>query len=226
MRNSTLIYIIGLAAVSSFANAQTWLSSSPTATSYYGGALINFTNNSSGALQLTGKFDMNLSGPGGIANTYQVYSKSSALSGSETDASLWTLLGTANVTSSNPQGTFTTIDVNNTLLVNAGQTIGLAFFLATPPDGAGNFPANGFVGYRSGANTYTDGTATISTGLAKGYRGGFGSGSDLMFDVDTFNPRTWSGQVQYTTAVVPEPASMAAIGMFTIGFFARKRKKS
>lgn len=220
MRNSTLIYIIGLATVPGLASAQTWITAAPAATSYYGGALINFTNNSAGALTLTGKFDLNLGGAGGFANTYQVYTKSSALSGLETNKSLWTLLGTASVSSTNPQGTFTTIDVNNTFNVNAGQTIGLAFFMAS------NSPVDGYIGYRSGANSYTDGTATISTGLAKGYRGGFDANTDLLFDVDTFTPRSWSGQVQYTTAAVPEPASMAAIGMFTIGFFARKRKKS
>jgi len=223
-RNSTLLYIIGLAVVPSIGNAQSWLTAAPTATSYYGGSLINFKNDSTGTLLLTGHFDLNLSGPGGSANSYQVYSKSSALSGNETDASLWTLLGTASVSSSNPQGTFTTIDVNNTLAVAAGQTIGLAFFISTGLDGNGNAPSNGFIGYRSGANSYTDGTATISTGMTKGYRGGYSPTADQLFDVDTFNPRSWSGRVEY--AAVPEPTSLAAIGIFAIGFFAKKRKRS
>ncbi|MBS1725781.1 MAG: PEP-CTERM sorting domain-containing protein [Armatimonadetes bacterium] len=216
--------MIGLAVVPAVSSAQTWLTASPSATTYYGGSLFNFTNDSATDLLLTGRFDLNLSGAGGSSNSYQVYTKSSALSGQETDASAWTLLGTSAVASSNPQGSFTTIDVGNTFVVGAGQTIGLAVFLATGPDSNGNFPSDGFIGYSSGAHSYSDGTATISTGLTKGYRGGFDPGVDQLFDVDTFSPRSWSGRVEY--APVPEPASLAALGLFSIGLFARKRKKS
>ncbi len=222
-RNSSILYMIGLVMVPALSSAQTWLSSAPTAVSYYGGALVNFTNDSSSDLVLTGLFDLNLSGAGGFTNSYQVYTKNGALSGVETNAAAWNLLGTANVSSTNPQGTFTTINVGNTFTVSAGQTIGLAFFLTTPPDSGGNFPSGGFVGYNQGASTFTDGTATITTGLAKGYRGGFDSSTDLLFNVDTFSPRAWSGRVQY--AAVPEPASLAAIGIFTVGLIRRRKKQ-
>lgn len=222
-RNSFLVYSTTLALLPTLANAQTWLGAATSATAYYGGALVNFQNVSASPLQLTGLFDLNLGGAGGFSNSYRVYTKSSALTGSELDASAWTLLGSANVASSSPQGTFTTINVGNTLTVAPGATIGVAIFLTSGLDGNGNAPAGGFVGYRSGANNYTDGTATITTGMAKGYRNGFDPGVDQLFNVDTFNPRSWSGRVQY--AAVPEPASMAAIGLGLCGLVARRRRK-
>lgn len=217
-RNSKSLYTIALLAAASLSQAQIWLGTNPVATSYYGGALIDFKNESASAIGLTGRFDLNLAGPGGVAADYRVYVKSSALSGSELNASAWTLLG-ATSTTTNAQGTYTTLNVNNTYLINPGQTIGLAFFIAN------SAAANGYVGYRSGTNTYTDGTVRITAGLAKGYRDGYSSSIDQLFNVDTFNPRTWSGRVEYTTTPVPEPASMAAISVGAIALFRRRKKK-
>lgn len=202
-QHSRLLYIIALPILTSASQAQVWLETSPNATTAYGGCLINFENQSSLPIRLTGRFDLNLSGPGGTPGSYRVYVKGGPLSGQERDTGLWTLLGATTIASSNPFGSYTTIDVGATYQIAPGQTIGLAFFQAT------NNASNGFVGYLSGANTYGDGVARISTGLAKSYRGGYDPNLDQLFDVDTFSPRTWSGRVEYE--VVPEPASMAAL---------------
>lgn len=217
-QHSKTLYTLAALAVASVSNAQVWLGTNPTATVAYGGALINFTNESSQAISLTGLFDLNLSGAGGVAGDYRVYVKSSALSGSELDASQWSLLGATSVASSNAFNSYTTINVGNTYTVAAGQTIGLAFFQATAN------AADGFVGYRSGANTYSDGTAKIVTGLAKGYRGGFDTNVDNLFNVDTFSPRTWSGRVQYQA--VPEPASLAVLGLGAVGLLRRRGRRA
>ena len=214
-RNSFLLYTTVVALVPGFASAQTWLQTDPTATSYYGGAMINFENTSANTLQLTGRFDLNLAGNGGTTNSYQVYVKNSALSGNETNAALWTLLGEATTTVS-AQGSWTTIDVGNTFDVAAGSTIGLAVFLSSTDNGAG------YVGYRSGTGTFSDSNVTITTGIVKGYRDGYKPGFDNLFNVETFNPRTWSGRVEYQA--VPEPASLTLLGVGLAGLIARKRR--
>ena len=214
-RNSFLLYTTTLALVPGFAAAQTWLQTDPTATSYYGGALINFQNTSTETLQLTGRFDLNLAGTGGTTNSYQVYVKNGALVGTEMSPAPWTLLGEA-TTTINAAGTYTTIDVGSTYDVSAGSTIGLAFFLSSADNGAG------YVGYRSGANSYSDANATITTGLAKGYRGGYSPNIDNLFAIDTFTPRTWSGRVEYQA--VPEPATLALLGLGLAGVASRRRR--
>lgn len=216
-QHSKVLYTTLALACALTAQSQVWLGTNPSATTAYGGALIDFTNESSQTLQLTGKFGLNLSGPGGIAGDYYVFVKPTALSGLELDATAWTLLGSDSITSSQPFNSYTTIDVGSTYLVNPGQTIGLAFFQAT------NNATDGFVGYSSGGNVFSDGTAKITTGLAKGYRGGYSPSVDNLFNVDTFSPRTWSGQVEYQA--VPEPSTMALIGLGVIALIKRRRAK-
>jgi hypothetical protein len=217
-QHSKTLYTLALVCVATFSQAQVWLGTNPVATVSYGGAMIDFKNESATDIALTGRFDLNLSGTGGGAGDYRVYVKTSALSGQELSASAWTLLGATSVTSSNAFNSYTTIDVGNSYTVAAGQTIGLAFFQATTNAG------DGFIGYRSGANTYTDGTARITTGLAKGYRGGFDVNIDNLFNVDTFSPRTWSGRVEYQA--VPEPASLCALGIGAVALLRRRGRKA
>jgi hypothetical protein len=214
---SKILYTLSALCVASIGQSQTWLGTNPTATVAYGGALIDFKNESTSDIALTGRFDLNLSGTGGVAGDYRVYVKTTALAGQELSASGWTLLGATSVSSSNAFNTYTTIDIGNSYTVAAGQTIGLAFFQATAN------AADGFIGYRSGSNTYTDGTARITTGLAKGYRGGFDPNTDNLFNVDTFSPRTWSGRVEYQP--VPEPASLCALGFGAIALLRRRGRR-
>lgn len=214
-RNSFLLYTTVIALVPGFASAQTWLQTDPAATSYYGGALINFQNTSADTLQLTGLFDLNLAGNGGTTSTYQVYVKNGALVGNEMSAAAWSLLGEA-TTTINAQGTFTTINVGNTYDVAAGSTVGLAFFLTSEDNGAG------YVGYRSGSGTFSDSNATVTTGIVKGYRGGYNPNFDNLFNLETFTPRTWSGRVEYQA--VPEPATLTLLGVGLAGLIARRRR--
>jgi hypothetical protein len=211
MRNSALLYIIALVGATSIAPAQNLISTGSSATTFYGGALINFQNTSSTDLRLTGQFDIHLSGVGGFNRDYSVWYKNGALSGQELSANAWTLLGTVNVASTNAQGTFTRINVGQGLTVNAGQTIGLAFF-------ANGDTADGAIGYRFGANTFSDSFATITTGLGKGFAG---TGNEHFNTPQTFSPRTWSGTIQYE--VVPEPMTMAVLAM-SFAALARRRQ--
>ncbi|RYG71383.1 PEP-CTERM sorting domain-containing protein, partial [bacterium] len=129
--------------------------------------------------------------------------------------------------STNPQGTFTTVNFGNTFDVAAGQTIGLAVFYVTPGN-ASNPNAGGFIGYNSGANTYSDGSATISTGITKGYDGTYAGDPNALFGIaQTFPGRSFSGRVQYAPAsAVPEPVSIAAIGLGLVGLVSRRRKRA
>ena len=223
-RNSILLYTLALAAVPALSSAQSWISSSPSATIYYGGSLFNLTNNSTSAVRLTGLFDLNLGGAGGTAATYRVYTKGSALVGTETNPAPWTLLGSASVASSNPQNSFTTIDVNSGIELAAGATIGVGIFVTTA-----NLANDGWVGYNSGAGTFSDGTLTLAGGIGKGYAGvGDGTAAESLFNVIPSVPnRTFSGRVQYASVTpVPEPATMAAIGLGLVGFVSRRRKRA
>ena len=208
------IPIATLIAIGACANAQSWFGTGLNSTSYYGGALINFENTSAQDLLLTGKFKLDTS-DAYTGATYAVYTKNGPLVGNETDATQWNLLGewTGN---SNAAGTWTQIDVTNTLTVSAGSTVGIAVFHA-----GGNAQTGGYVGYRGGGNTFSNGVVTISTGIAKGARGGTTANPDLFF-FDSFSPRTWSGEVEYEA--VPEPTSLLILGI--AGALAARRKKN
>lgn len=201
-----------------------WHGTGANATLYYGGTLFEVTNLAAQTLTLTGRFRLNLSGSGGFLNDYQAYYKNGPLVGNELNAAGWSLLGGWSGTS-NPQGTWTQADFGQRLTLAPGETKGIALFLTSTA------PADGFVGYRSGGGTFSDPNLRIVTGLAKGWRGG--AGTDL-FNVDTFRPRTWSGEIEYlrplttvgpqSLSPVPEPGTLAALGAGLLGLTVRRRK--
>ncbi len=204
-----------LAALSTCSFAQTFFGTGVGTTAHYGGALISLENTSANDLKLTGKFNLNASAA--ISNaTYAVYYKNGALVGNETDHTVWNLLGTWNGTT-NAAGSWTQIDVANTLLLTTGSTVSLGIFHA-----GGNAMTDGYVGYRGGASTFTNGDLKITAGIAKGARGGTIADPALFF-ADSFNPRTWAGEVQY--APVPEPATMTILaGAAAIAAFRKRRR--
>jgi hypothetical protein len=103
-----------------------------------------------------------------------VYYKPGSYVGSEQIAANWTLLGTETVSAQGSNATPVSI---GGLVIPAGSTYGL---YVTMTDGAS-------LSYTNGANTYSDGAITITTG----------TGADYPFGT-SFTPRTWNGTIHYS----------------------------
>ena len=133
---------------------------------------------------------------GTTSNSLEVYLKNGTYVGSETAPGDWTLVSTTPLTSIQPGGTPTTVDVTDFTL-NANTTYGLYLTLNS-----------GTLNYTNGANTYTNSDLEIQTGVGKQY----------PFD-STFTPRTWNGTINYTggaSASVPFEFS-PALGLLLAG---------
>lgn len=122
-------------------------------------------------------FDVNsYSGTG----NFEVYYKSGSYSGSETNASAWTLIGTATNVVSNGAGVATPLNLGLNLNLTAGQTYS---FYITGTNQSVNYTDGSLVG-----NVYASNTELIIyEGLGKSYP--FGS---------TYSPRIWNGTIHYT----------------------------
>jgi hypothetical protein len=177
-----------------FAAFADFIGTGTTATAYYGGNLFDATVVGSSPVEFTGQFGVNAAG-GGSETSYDVFYRRGTYVGNDTDGSRWTLLGTWSGTTQ-PQGTFTRIDVGGTVLADPGETIGFAILWNS---------GDGFIGYRGGASNFSDPNLRLDLGLAKGT-----PEAGERWNVRTFNPRTWSGEVGYN--VVPEPTTILALG--------------
>ena len=123
-------------------------------------------------------FDVHLED--GITDDIEVYFKMGSFVGFETDASAWTLLETATVTSAG-LGAPTPLNMNLGLEIAAGETV--AFYVTTT---------------QGGLMQYTNGTAVGSV-FASDANIEFleGNGGEYPFNV-TFSPRVWNGNIHYT----------------------------
>lgn len=142
--------------------------------------------------------DVNLASGSAIGDEIEVYTKNGTYVGSETTPGDWTLVSTTALTSVEPTGTPTPIDVPDFFL-NANTTYGFYVTLNTGND----------LKYTDGANTYTNSDLEIQTGVGKGY----------PFEA-SFTPRTWNGTINYTSdasaASVPFEFS-PSLGLLLVG---------
>lgn len=124
-------------------------------------------------------FSGNLNGTGFM----KVYYKKGSYAGYETKPNAWILVDSARVTS-NGVGVPTPIDINMSLLLNAGDTF--SFYITGNGSGA---DVNYLDGTAEGAVYSTDGTISILEGVGKEYP-----------FAGTFSPRIWNGTVNYCNA--------------------------
>ncbi|MCS7036591.1 MAG: HYR domain-containing protein, partial [Saprospiraceae bacterium] len=150
-----------------------------------GMVFFNITNNTSLPLEITA-IGMNISGP----TTVNIYARPGTHVGFETNASAWTLVGSADGNTGPFSGPF---PGNGTI-----TPCPLATPITLPPGtfGIGLHTVSASSNYTNGTGanqTYTDGTITLN----------LGSATNAFFAAPVFSPRVWNGFVQYKKTVPP-----------------------
>lgn len=134
---------------------------------------------------------------------WSVYTRNGAAIGNE-GAGDWTLVATGTgqgMGNNNPSP----VTLNNTFTLSANSLTGIALVMG--PE-AGHDYTNG-----TGSNQdYSNGDLSLH----------LGSASNVPFTATFFNPRVWNGTIYYTP--VPEPATMAVLGLGVLPLLRRKRK--
>ncbi|MFZ2898315.1 MAG: HYR domain-containing protein, partial [Saprospiraceae bacterium] len=141
-----------------------------------GGIVFFNVENLTGSDVTITELAMNISG----ATTAQVYIKAGTHVGFETNQAAWTLAATADATVGPFSGPFPGNGTLTPAPTNFVIPAGLHGIAIITPGASAN--------YTNGANTYTDGNITITTGYAANapWTGGF-------------TPRTWNGRITYSS---------------------------
>lgn len=149
--------------------------------------------------------EINTFGSAGTQTIY-LYTRSGTYDGFQNIAAGWTLRDTVVVTNA-PGDTPVLFDVADFGLA-AGATTG--FFVV------GDI-SNASLAYTNGSGVFTDANLQIRSGL----NGGLAFGGGNHFGNTVFSPRIWNGTINYS--VVPEPTTMALIGIGLAGFAFRRK---
>jgi hypothetical protein len=158
-------------------------------------------------LTVTG-FDVNtLAAQTGVAFGFEVYTTATTHLGNELNSAAWTLQATGSGVGAG-LNLPSAVTLNNTFNLSAGTSYGMAIFLRNGPGAASLAYTNG-----NGSNqAFSNADVALSLGTA----------TNGFFTPSVFSPRVWNGTMHYTP--VPEPASMAALGLGLAAIIARRRR--
>jgi hypothetical protein len=181
------------------------LNAAPTANNGSGGVFMDLTPTSQ---NLTiNSFETFFSSAG--AYTAQIWTRPGTYVGFTGSNAGWTLFDTIAGTSTG-SATLSPVVLNNVLSLTAGNTTGL-YLIGT----VNNIRYNGTAALPP---TTTWSNADLTMFSAHTRTGGVAFGGSL------FTPRTFAGNVRYTVEAVPEPATMAVLGMGALALLRRRKK--
>jgi hypothetical protein len=181
------------------------LNAAPTANNGSGGVFMDMTPTSQN-LTITA-FDTFFSSAG--AFTAQVWTRPGTYVGFTGSNAGWTLVDTI-VGTSGGSAVLSAVVLNNPFLLTAGNTTGV-YLIGT----VNNIRYNGTAALPPNT-TWSNADLTMVSAHTR--TGG------VPFGGSQFTPRTLAGDVRYTIEAVPEPATMAVLGLGALALL-RKRKK-
>jgi len=196
---------LALLAVPIAAQAQV-LTANTTANNGTGGIFMDLTPTSQ-SLNVT-KFETIFAAAAGTAFQVEVWTRTGTYQGFTTSNAGWTLSQTVGGLS-NGSATFADVLLTSSITLNAGQTTGVYLHSITS--------GNGIRYFGTGTTSNTNfSNADLSLFSAHSRTG------NVAFGGTQFTPRALAGAVHYTP--VPEPATMAALGLGIAAVIRRRRK--
>lgn len=143
-----------------------------------------------------------------VAFTWTVYARAGTSVGFESSLAGWNIVATGNGTGIGANLP-SPIVLDAPFMLAANSTTGLAFVIGPTAghdySGTGTSPAPGQL-------QYSNADITLNLGAA----------SNVPFSGTPFRPRIWNGTLHYT--VVPEPGTMAVLGLGALALLRRRRR--
>ncbi len=202
MRTYILAFLVAVPVV---ASAQTLTTLPPN--NGFGGVFFNLTP-AAGALSFN-SFATYFNGTAGFAVSVQVYTRPGSYVGFQTGSAGWTLSETVAGITAGSAVKSAPLVLASPILLGSGTTTGIYIHSTTVNRGI-RYQGTG----STATTTFSNADITLFGAHARTGAVAFGS--------SVFTPRAFSGDINYSP--VPEPASMAALGLGVAALLRRRRK--